>query len=297
MRWIYRPRINTFARRIFRPFVRLLPDSLQFPITEPFRLEIPGYGALMIVGNPTSHVTRKLFWHGQEGYEMHATPIFLALAGDARVIVDVGANIGYYAMLASLANPRAAILGFEPMPAAYRYFTLNLQTNGFTNVRAEPLALSDHVGSVRFFEARNPKFPDLDLHLTGASGFDRPDNGRVASRAIEVPVETLDRYTAARAITGVDLMKIDAEGSEPGVLRGAAELIARDRPILFCEVLPGRVEEDMEAFVHAHAYRVFSAQREGLVPVDRFAPANRVSPDFVFVPQGREERVAGFLRA
>ena len=288
--FLYRPGVNTAVRTILKPFASALSPRYRFPIVEPFSLKVADDKELRIVSNETSYVSKVLFWEGVRGYEYHIVPLFMNLAQEAETVVDVGANLGYYAMLAAVVNPAATVVAFEPSPAAYHYLLKNLDANGLSQVRAERLAVSDRAGRISFIEARNPKFPHVEFHLTGASGIEDPGEGYVHERPFEVETVTLDAYASANDLKGIGVIKIDAEASEHLVLRGASEVISRDRPMIFCEALVHRVELEMEEMFTRFDYVLFNARATGLVRVSRLLGENKVSHDFVAVPREQADR-------
>ncbi len=77
------------------------------------------------MANPTSYGSKQLFWHGHQGFEASLFPLFVDLIRDASVFFDVGANIGYYSLLASVYNPSIEVHAFEPLPAPFKYVGLN----------------------------------------------------------------------------------------------------------------------------------------------------------------------------
>lgn len=288
---LYRPGFNTALRSMLKPFVTAIPVRYRFPIVEPFNLQVDAGTRLTIVSNETSYVSKVLFWEGIRGYEYHIVPLFMDLARTSAVVVDVGANLGYYAMLAALVNPEATVVAFEPSPAAFYYLERNLEANGLRRVITVRKAVSDQPGTISFIEARNPKFPHVDLHLTGASGIEDPGEGYVHERPLEVEAVTLDSVAEEHDLSGIGIIKIDAEASEHLVLRGATSVIERDRPVIFCEALVNRVEREMEEMFTRFDYALFNARKTGLVRVTKLLGENIESHDFVAVPR---ERVGPF---
>ena len=144
------------------------------------------------------------------------------IAGHGRCFVDIGAHIGFYSM--GLAPGFDRVISFEPSRFQYSVLRRNRALNDYDHVTCEHVALGDTAGeamlSVLSYEGGlNTLAPDV----VGTS--------TVMDRYM-VPVETLD----ARGLTDVDLMKIDVEGFEIPVLRGAARTIAASRPVILIEV-------------------------------------------------------------
>ena len=178
--------------------------------------------------------------------EPHVTRMLTSLIQPGDTFVDVGANIGYYSVLGAFrAWPDGRVWTFEPQPRAYQLHSDNLMMNGF-DVIAERhrLALSDHdgVAEMRFFEDYEATATLREMPSDYVENTER-QTGRT-SQTIEVPVARLDDIM--RDVSRIDVMKIDAEGHEPAIIRGAREIIERSPKIkIVMEFVPtdiGRVE-------------------------------------------------------
>jgi FkbM family methyltransferase len=180
-------------------------------------------------------------------------------------VIDAGANIGQYAMLASTrVGPRGRVHCFEPHPGVYRVLARNLQRAGCANVVARPLALGVTPGA-----------RDLFLHPignVGATSFKPRDTGPPGPR-VRVTATTLDAYIKARRLRKVDLIKIDVEGAELEVLDGAPRTLDTNPEIvLVVEFLRentrrfGHAVEDLDARLRALGFRLFSITTRGLEP-------------------------------
>ena len=163
------------------------------------------------------------------------------LAGHGRTCVDVGAHIGFYTI--RLAPRFDRVLAFEPSRFQHQWLSRNVELNGYRNVEIAHAALGDERGSAT-------------LHVLSYEGGLNSLAPEVASQyqAIDqytVPVEVLDD----RGLTDVDLMKIDVEGYELPVLRGAAKTIAASRPLILIEVwVDAARRRDVRAQMDAFGY-------------------------------------------
>lgn len=150
-----------------------------------------------------------------------------------RVALDIGANHGIYAY--ALSRLARSVIGFEPLAECCRY----IQDNHAPNITMHNVALSDHPG-------------ELQLHVPIIGGravytrasLDRPD-GPCESRRVQV--RTLDSY----GIDNVGFVKIDVEGLESAVLRGAAHTLETCHPTLLVEIDRDRHTRDSFLAVHA----------------------------------------------
>jgi FkbM family methyltransferase len=147
------------------------------------------------------------------------------------VAVDVGANVGAFSLLASrLVGRDGKVLALEPVPENYRCLCRTLGLNRLANVAPFELAIGDTRGSLRLSLSDNPGGHSAVL--------DRGD------QHIEVPMATLDEVCAEQELERLDFLKIDVEGFEPEVVRGARESLARFRPVIAAAAyhLPGHRE-------------------------------------------------------
>jgi FkbM family methyltransferase len=138
---------------------------------------------------------------------------------------DVGANVGYYTLLAAAAVGRAGrVLAFEPSPYAFGRLAEAVSRNGLSNVRAVPFGLGEAEGTRL-------------LAMPEAPGNHTPSMvPRGEGRPLEVAVRRLDDCLAEWRVERVDLMKLDVEGFEPNVVEGALGYITRGRVgALLCE--------------------------------------------------------------
>lgn len=140
------------------------------------------------------------------------------------VAIEVGANIG--ALTIPLSRRCKQVLAFEPQPQSYELLRLNLENNGITNVDIFPVAVGakDEVVNI-------PTLKEIDI-AHGVIG----DYGgaEVGSGSCLVDQRCLDNMNEFDEIK-IDFMKMDCEGMELDVLKGAERLIARDWPLLYVE--------------------------------------------------------------
>jgi FkbM family methyltransferase len=144
-------------------------------------------------------------------------------------VLDVGAHHGYYSLLAApILKNAGCIVAFEPSSRERRKLRWNLMLNGFRFVKVEPVALGSEEGSSDFFIVRGKE--------TGCNSMRPPDvDEPVVKKCVQVL--TLDHYLASQNIKSVDFLKLDVEGAELSVLKGAKKLLAtKPRPVILCEV-------------------------------------------------------------
>lgn len=205
------------------------------------------------------------------GYEPELREIFRAVLPEGGVAVDAGANVGWHTLLmARLVGEGGRVLAAEPNPSVRKRLEGNLRLNRFRHVDIVPYALADTEGGVDF---HGPDAADA------GSG-----NGHVApagsSGAMRVEARRLDAIVAAAGLARLDLVKIDVEGFEWPVLRGAEASIAQFRPHIVFEYNAeyahrgGGTPALLEGFFGRHGYRLFAVGRNWAeaVPPGRWPP-------------------------
>lgn len=149
-------------------------------------------------------------------YERALSRLFRILVRPEMGVADLGANIGYYTVLAShLTGKTGRVYSFEPDPRAYTYLLRNIRSNRSTNVEALQLAVGDRTKR-RWFN------PDPAL----AEGY-VTSNPEETSTLIEQV--SLDEFFSVRGWPSVDLVKMDVEGSEAAALAGMRSLVKRNK--------------------------------------------------------------------
>ena len=141
--------------------------------------------------------------------------------GRGCTVLDVGAHLGEWTLLFSeLVGPSGRVVAFEPDPVARASLKKNLEMNGISNVTVEETCVSDKTGKATL---RAERFG------SGLSSIVRPPGRGAGYDELEVEATTLDEYCETRALSP-DWIKIDAEGSEPLIVRGMQRLIKGGHP-------------------------------------------------------------------
>jgi FkbM family methyltransferase len=231
--------------RVFRAITRAYPyrtpayeiNVALSPLLDresPLWLEADAYrGSPRMVLNVRNRFQRKIFFF-PVAYARHWLDAPLGhymkqrlRAGDA--FVDIGANIGYYSLLAAgLVGDTGMVMAFEPEPGVFESLTRSVAANQYTNVRLQNVGLSNREGKLQLFRAR-----DTAHSLVEATEQDPQFRG-----AVDVEVAILDRYPPAAELDHrVRLIKIDVEGEEVRVVEGMLATLARiGKPPVWVEV-------------------------------------------------------------
>ena len=189
-------------------------------------------GGFTLILPPVWRGTAKLLFSYRDRFEPELRWVGQTL-GPGDVFVDVGANLGVYTLAAARSVGRdGLVLAFEPSDQVYSYLRRSIGLNRCANVVSTKLALSDKKGEARLYRSR--------------IGSDSLENPRPDSDSLEgpgpdydvVPTDTLDHVIASHDPERIRCIKIDVEGAELSVLRGAAGTLRRYRPDIILEVNP-----------------------------------------------------------
>jgi len=156
-----------------------------------------------------------LKWGIHEKYE---TELFKRLIKKGMVVVDIGASIGYYTLLAArLVGEEGKCFAFEPDSHIYGLLCKNIEANGYKNVIAIQKAVFNKSGKMKLF---------LDKRELGRHSL---SEANVPNRADSITIETisLDEFFKNKDFK-IDVIKMDVEGSEMGVLQGMTNLINKN---------------------------------------------------------------------
>lgn len=162
-----------------------------------------------------------------DAYETHELNFMTRVLRTGDVVIDVGANIGLFTLVAARAvGPGGSVHAFEPVPGNCERLEENLRLNGFANVRINRSAVRDRAGTVAL---------SIDADMATTSGASTSSFFTVSQladpvREVTAPAETIDDYLS-RNLEGnlIRLVKIDVEGSEPAVLLGMSDTLKMHR--------------------------------------------------------------------
>lgn len=185
-------------------------------------------------------LSRELIWRGV--HEPKSTALYsrllrrLSERTDGVTVLEVGTNIGYFALLALGALPNdARIHGVEPIHRNVELLDRNLELNGYRDrVEVDELALSDHNGTDRLYVSED----------TNCSRLGTPPR-KYHGESTEVEVRTGDSFLRERGIPSgeVNVVRMDIQGHEVAVLEGMPEILAGDDPLLLFAELHDEVRD------------------------------------------------------
>jgi FkbM family methyltransferase len=209
-------------------------------------------------------------------------------------VVDIGAHHGFYTILAAKkVGPSGCVIAFEPSPRERLKLSSHLKLNRCKNVKVEPFALASQDGEAIFFLVQGSS--------TRCNSLRRPAISE-SMEGIMVNTMTLDNYLKKEEIFRVDFVKMDVEGAELDVLKGASELLSRNpRPVIMAEVYDIRTNpwgypaSEIYDSLAAAQYQWFSINSHG-----RLQPCPRrecYEANLVAVPQERISEIKGLIES
>ncbi len=283
-RFVRRLGVRRFLRRALRwqLATRLLRKQLAIELSTGQRMSLPSDSANAYEIYLTE---AQLDWGSEE--------LLLQCLDPAGVFLDVGAHIGFYSLLVS---PRVRqVWAFEPNPRVFHQLCRN--AGRATNVEALPLAVSDRPGELQFVCARESTLSHLALN-----------DAAPAEHCRNVRVTSLDAFRADRDDGFVTAIKIDVEGHDLQVLRGAGEVVRRDQPLILTEFNLGEGGNDpaaMAELLSGWRYRLYAilesecgnwqVQRR-LLPVQASQLPSSTYQMLFLVPERLISRFEGFVR-
>jgi FkbM family methyltransferase len=189
-------------------------SSLTLEIDEPFKI---------VVENAINTISPYVLLEQETWFEPEV-PFLKAFLKPGMRVVDIGTNCGFYTLLAAhIVGGAGHVWGFEPGLKPAQLLKESLRINGYNNVTLYEVAVGQEPGIAWF----NDKDMTELSHIV--------DEGTADARAVKV--ESLDNLYRAGEITGVDFIKIDAEGFEEQVVHGARTFFENESPLVMMEII------------------------------------------------------------
>ena len=205
-------------------------------------LEANVLGRRMLL-DPKDHVCRTLLYY-PELFEPAEVAALLPLIRAEDIMLDVGAHVGFYSLLAS--KRAARVLSIEADPKTFAFLERNLAMNGAVNVRAVQAGVSDREETLSLFS--NDALGDLSAH-SFVPGSDRGDT-------VKVQCFPLDVLMKANGFDSCDVIKIDVEGFEFKVLKPFFDAAAFRPRVVLVEYYEQRNTGDVCALLRQQGYKL-----------------------------------------
>ena len=243
---------NWLGRRIAFFLRRLVLAGLDHP------LDVAALGQNMRL-YPFNNVCEKRILFTPQYFDAAERELIASRAGDDFVFIDIGANVGGYALfVAGIAGSKARILAIEPQPVVFDRLVYNIAANAAGTVKAIACAIMDRDGDFTLF---------LDDDNRGGASIKTISANDHGTSALTVPAKTLLGLVREENLSHVDALKIDIEGAEDLVLVP----FFRDAPrelsprLIVMEQTSGRWQTDCVALALAKGYRQIATTRMNVV--------------------------------
>jgi len=234
---------------------------------------------MKVEGNAKDIIQQYIYYFGV--WEPQITAWISRCLAPGDTFVDVGANIGYYSLLASrLVGSSGKVVAIEASPKTFSELTHNLEINGVKNVRAVNLAASEYEGHVKVYRGHE--------HNTGLTTL---LDGQGFELECEVHALPLSRILSLEELNSARLIKIDVEGAEWSVVAGLGPPNSQGRPDLeiLIEVNPdllarqGKTPEALLRPFHDAGYHAYALEND-YSPLSYIPPPTEKRPQRVRSP-------------
>lgn len=231
-----------------------------------------------------SHISSTIYWSGC--YSASQLQLLRRILRSEMTFIDVGANEGEQTLFAAKRLSAGRVIAFEPNPKVFAMLEHNLALNGFRNTKLERMGLGHEAGEVTLFGS-DSRDVDGSFNLGLSTLHERQG---VSTSVASVHVDTLDGYCAREGLKRIDVLKIDVEGSELAVLRGAVQTLKQLRPRIIIEVnettsrAGGYGASQIVELISGLGYTIYNILPDG--GTSKLTDRSRASRDVYCVPQG-----------
>lgn len=232
-------------------------------------LVMPWHGSMRVRLQIHNDLSRCLFVGGC--IEPNEFALLERVLRPGMVVVDAGANEGLFTLFASgIVGSAGSVVACEPSRREFARLCANIRLNRLTNVRALRAGLSDSAGEAALRVATS-------RHAGQNTLGDFAHQDVFLSRVETVRLARLDRLAEALSLRCIDVIKIDVEGAELRVLRGARTVLERDHPLLLLELNDGALRQqgagaaELVAWLREMGYEIRAFDEKGdaaLAPAD-----------------------------
>lgn len=208
--------------------------------------------------------------------------IFCELVKKNNVVIDIGANIGLYTLLAGnkLQNT-GKIYAFEPSQVAVKELRKNIEKNKYKNIDTYEVALSDSNEKREFYRCEDDAYNSLIA---------KPMHGIISKDIVNVI--TLDEFARLNNLRRIDIIKIDAEGMDYSILKGAQMILMKFRPIIFCEMnsfyLNAKLRGSFIYYLEKLGYELLATKSHKFcLRIEKLDPINYNNTEIICFPKNK----------
>ncbi len=218
------------------------------------------------------HIESQIFWQGMQEGDVGVYRVIKDLLKQGDVFFDIGACVGTFSLIAAnIVKASGRVYAFEPVLKHFERLKRNIALNGFENILLFKLALSDKNGGGKIFI---PKTLNTGMASLSANNMQWADY-----EVEEVELKKLDNFVKEQDVKRIDIIKIDVEGHELAVIKGAINSINKFKPRIIMEVNRGFLQkakvraEEFVRFFKEYDYRLYRIDHDykeyNLKPIER----------------------------
>jgi FkbM family methyltransferase len=219
----------TFTQKVVRLPLRLIPNKTRVRIRAGVNK-----GLVWIVGSNVHQC-----WLGT--YEAEKQKEVSRVIKEGMTIWDIGANVGFYTLaFARAVGAKGSVVAFEPLGSNVAFLLKHIELNDLKNVTVFQSAVSDQSGFISF---------SLGAHSS---------MGKIESDSTyKIPSIAIDEFLAGLSVAKPDLLKIDVEGAEALVLKGAAKFLSKERPEIWLALHGKKAMSDCTELLRSFGYSLY----------------------------------------
>ena len=287
--------INVFFRTIFRSLRHRSSAFFDYlmarwPTSGVIDCTFDGYKFKLY--NECDDMELNSFFYNTKYEEEYELKLFSELAKHSRSIIDIGANTGYFSVLAGIVNNTADIYAIEPYAPNYKRLNINIKLNSCNNVKSLQLAIGEDIGTIEFTVPENN---EINCVSSVNGEFSKKMHPEMKWRKEVVALDTLDNIKVNNKIAKIDLIKCDVETYEMSVFKGMDHILSHDRPVILFECF---LDQERQIFFNdilkKYNYYVYIILAEGIVHLSNGFEKNISGLDYLLSPVKPESNYVNY---
>ena len=214
-------------KKICNAFIFYLYDSIKkrsLDLSEEKIIKVNNY-KMKTISHDTG-ISSELLIYGN--HEPLTTEIILDELSEGMICIDIGSNIGYYALLESKKiGKNGNVLAIEPSPENFSTLVYNIKLQNDQNINAFNFAIGDKNDEIEFLIGKKSNWSKVK---------DENDIIESEDKIIKIPLKTLNSFVKDNQLEKIDLLRMDVEGYENNIIDGAIEVLTKFKPKIMVEI-------------------------------------------------------------
>jgi len=214
-------------KKICNAFIFYLYDSIKkrsLDLSEEKIIKVNNY-KMKTISHDTG-ISSELLIYGN--HDPLTTEIILDELSEGMICIDIGSNIGYYALLESKKiGKNGNVLAIEPSPENFSTLVYNIKLQNDQNINAFNFAIGDKNDEIEFLISKKSNWSKVK---------DENDIIESEDKIIKIPLKTLNSFVKDNQLEKIDLLRMDVEGYENNIIDGAIEVLTKFKPKIMVEI-------------------------------------------------------------